>query len=702
MRARVPDSDGFVERNGVRVFYEVFGDGEPTILLLPTWSIVHSRTWKAIVPTLARDYRVVTFDGPGNGRSDRPAEPAAYADEEIAAHAVAVMDATGTERAVVVGVSMGGWWGPLLACDHPDRVSGLVLIGPLSPLAPPNPDPARNYSFMDPLDTEEAWAKFNRHYWQRDYRGFLEFFFSQAFNEPHSTKQQEDAVGWGMEIGADTLELATTAPSRRWGSAKEVYAGVRCPVLVIHGSNDEILPWALHGVATAEGLGADFLTIEGGGHNPAARDPVKTTLVIREFVDRVHPPAPSRRRWTRAQSRPKRVLYLSSPIGLGHAQRDLAIAGELRRLHPDITVDWLAQHPVTAVLEARGEHVHAASAYLANESAHIASEAVEHDLHAFQAWRRMDEILVSNFMLFQDVLAEEHYDLVVGDEAWDVDYFWHENPELKRAAYCWLTDFVGWLPMPDGGESELRLTADYNTEMIEQIERFRRIRDRALFVGNAEDIVPDTFGPALPSIRAWTESHYDFPGYITGFDPGAVADRAALRAELGYGPDERVCIVTVGGSGVGAALLRRVIAAYPEAARRVAGLRMVVVAGPRIDPASLPSHPGLEVHAYVDRLYRHLAACDLAVVQGGLTTCMELTANRRPFIYFPLHNHFEQNYHVAHRLDRYRAGRRLDYATAGPDVIAAAIAEELDRHVDYRPVESDGATRAAAYIAELL
>jgi UDP:flavonoid glycosyltransferase YjiC (YdhE family) len=110
----------------------------------------------------------------------------------------------------------------------------------------------------------------------------------------------------------------------------------------------------------------------------------------------------------------------------------------------------------------------------------------------------------------------------------------------------------------------------------------------------------------------------------------------------------------------------------------------------------------LEVHAFVNRLYRQLAACDLAVVQGGLTTCMELVANRRPFLYFPLAHHFEQSFHVAHRLDRYHAGRRMDYATTTPATIATAITQELGRTVDYRPVATDGATRAATLIAQLL
>ena len=171
---------------------------------------------------------------------------------------------------------------------------------------------------------------------------------------------------------------------------------------------------------------------------------------------------------------------------------------------------------------------------------------------------------------------------------------------------------------------------------------------------------------------------------------------------MGYAPDEQVCIVTVGGSGVGGHLLRRVIEAFPAAKERVPALRMVVVAGPRIDPETLRQAEGLDVRRYVHELYRHLAACDLAVVQGGLTTTMELTANRRPFLYFPLRHHFEQNFHVRHRLERYGAGRCMDFDESTPEVIANAIAAKIGGDVSYRPVETDGAARAAAHIAELL
>ena len=363
---------------------------------------------------------------------------------------------------------------------------------------------------------------------------------------------------------------------------------------------------------------------------------------------------------------------------------------------------WLAQHPVTELLRRRSELIHPASAFLASESGHFESEAAEHDLHAFQAVRTMDEVLVSNFMVFADLVEEEPFDLWVGDEAWDVDYFLHENPELKRAPYAWMTDFVGWLPMPDGGARERALTADYNAEMIEQIARFPSLRDRAVFVGNPEDVVPGDFGDGLPPIRDWVERNYQFSGYISGFDPAGYADSAAIRAELGYRPGEKVVVVTVGGSGVGSGLLRRVAASFPAAKRLVPELRMIMVTGPRIDPGSFDGADGLDVRGYVHDLYRHLAVCDLAVVQGGLTTTMELTASQRPFIYVPLRHHFEQNFHVRHRLARYGAGRCLDYEQTSPDALAQAIADHIGRPVSYRPVETDGAARAAASLAELI
>src|SRR5215213_10319922 len=139
-RARYPDESGYVERDGVRLHYEVYGSGEPTVFLLPTWSIIHSRHWKMQIPYLARHCRVLTFDGRGNGRPDRPAS--GYEEREFAADALAVMDATATERATLVSLSLGAQRALLLAAEQPERVAGTVFICPSVPFGRP---PAERY-----------------------------------------------------------------------------------------------------------------------------------------------------------------------------------------------------------------------------------------------------------------------------------------------------------------------------------------------------------------------------------------------------------------------------------------------------------------------------------------------------------------------------------------------------------------------------
>jgi len=697
MRGRYPDTEGDVHRGGVKIHYEVFGDGPRTLLLLPTWSIIHSRHWKGQVPYFARTNRVITFDGRGNGLSDRPQDPAAYADEEFAADAIAVMDATGTEKAIVAGLSAGARWALLLAAEQSERIEAAVFIGPTVPLAPGIPGRSLAVGrFDEPQATYQGWGKYNLHHWLADHRDFLEFFFGEVYCEPHSTKQIEDTVGWGLDTTPATLVATALAPTLDRERCAALAARVRCPVLVVHGDTDRISSHA-RGAALAEATGGRLLTFAGSGHCPHTRDPVRYNIAVREFLD---PQAP--RRWTRARSRSKRALYVSSPIGLGHARRDLAIARELRRLRPELEITWLAQDPVTRLLEEAGERVHPASAELVSESAHIESESGEHRLPVFSTLRRMDEVLLANFMVFHDVVRDDAFDLWIGDEAWELDYYLHENPELKTAAYAWLTDFVGWVPMPSGGEREAFLTADYNAEMIEQVERFPRVRDRAIFIGSPADILPGRFGPGLPYMRSWVRRHYDFCGYVLGSDVPGAADHARLRSSLGYGPDEIICVASVGGSGVGRELLSRVIEGFPAAQDRLPGLRLIAVAGPRLDPASLPSVRGVEVRGFLPDLPQHLAACDLALIQGGLATAMELAASGQRFIYFPLRDHCEQQVHVRHRLERYRAGRYMDYEAVTPESLAEAMSDELSRPVQSRPVERDGALRAARLLAPLV
>lgn len=704
MRAKLPDSKGFVDRGGVKIFYEVYGDGAETMVFLPPWSIVHSRVYKAQLPYFSERFRCIAFDPRGNGKSDRPLEVAAYSLDNQVADALAVMDATHAGRAILVGLSLGGLHASVLAAYHPERVKAAILVGSVATVGPGYPRMAPKH-FYAKRETYEGWDKYNRDYWLANYPDFADHFIRHICTEPHSTRQIEDGLEWSGEttgpVLVNTVEAWTLPPACDVGEA--MYRKIGCPLLLIHGDDDQIQPYA-RAQAIAEMTGAELVTIPGGGHNPLGRVPAKCNALINEFLDRkLGIPAPGPKVPKPARTgRPRKALYLSSPIGLGHGRRDIAIARELRKLRPDLQVDWLAQDPVTRLLEAHGERIHPLSGRLASESRHIELESGAHELHCFQAIRRMDEVLIANFMVFQDAVDEGSYDLVIADEAWDIDHNWHEHPELKRASLAWLTDFVGYVPMPSGGEHEAFLTTDYNAEMIGHVERHPDVRDRAIFVGAPEDVAPLSFGKDLPAMREWVPRHFEFAGYIIGEHPAGFGKRADLRESLGYREGERVCIVTVGGSGVGTHLIRRILQSYPTVRARLPELRMIVVAGPRIDPRSLDAPQGVEVRAFVPNLDRHLAACDLALVQGGLTTCMELAAAGTPFLYFPLKNHFEQSYHVSHRLDRYGAGRRLDFATATPDTIADAMLTELKAPRRPRPVEADGAARAARMLAELL
>jgi pimeloyl-ACP methyl ester carboxylesterase len=292
--AFVPDVQGRVHNEGVGIHYEVRGSAGPTILLLPTWTVVHKRFWKAQIPYLSRHCRVVSYDGPGNGGSDHPLDPTAYDHDVQVRHALAVLEATGTDRAVVVGLSQGAAWALQLAAEHGHQVRGTVLIGPsldvaeghavrLTPGAPTALPPSRvPWVERDPL---EHWAKYDPDYWRGHHEDFLWFFFGMCFPEPHSTKQIEDCVRWGLDTDPDVLvaEAGGARPDRstveRWCRA------LTQPVLVIHGSNDLISP-AARGRRVAELTGGEFVELEGSGHIPLARDPVLVNLLLRDFVAR--------------------------------------------------------------------------------------------------------------------------------------------------------------------------------------------------------------------------------------------------------------------------------------------------------------------------------------------------------------------------------------------------------------------------------
>lgn len=283
MRARYPDRTGIVEREGGRIAFEVYGAGDPPVAFVPPWQIVHSRVWKAQIPDFARRHRVVAWDNRGNGASDRPSDPAVHTTLERAANMEAVLDAVGIDAAVLVGLSSSS--GPMVvfAAQHPERVLGLAFVCPAAPMG--DPGRSKYVRFEEQLADDDGWAKENIHFWRRDFRAYLEHFFGQAFFEPHSTKQIDDGVAWGLDTDPETLAATKRSPtSVDLETFTQMCAAIRAPALVIQGTEDRICD-VTQGAGLAAAIpGARLELIAGGGHIVNAREPVRVNLLIREFV----------------------------------------------------------------------------------------------------------------------------------------------------------------------------------------------------------------------------------------------------------------------------------------------------------------------------------------------------------------------------------------------------------------------------------
>jgi pimeloyl-ACP methyl ester carboxylesterase len=285
-RARYPDRTDTVDRDDGWIAWEAYGSGDPPIVFVPPWQIVHSRVWKAQIPDFARRHHVIAFDNRGNGRSDRPVDPATHTTLARAENLAAVMDAAGAPSAVLVGLSSAS--GPMIvfAAQHPERVLGLVFVCPATPFGEPNP--GRDVPFEDLLPDDDGWRKENIHSWRRNFRGYLEFFFSEAFPEPHSTKQHEDAVGYGLDTDAESLAATLRAPPTvDLDTVSGMCARIGAPTLVIQGTDERISH-----VTQASGLAraiphARLVLIEGGGHIVNTRDPVRVNLLIRDFIQTI-------------------------------------------------------------------------------------------------------------------------------------------------------------------------------------------------------------------------------------------------------------------------------------------------------------------------------------------------------------------------------------------------------------------------------
>lgn len=398
-----------------------------------------------------------------------------------------------------------------------------------------------------------------------------------------------------------------------------------------------------------------------------------------------------------------RILYISGSVGLGHARRDIAIARELRRLDPAVEIVWLAGEPARQVIAESGETLLPESDAYGDETA-VAEDAAEgfsfNLLGRFAL--RAQSVFERTVVTFEEVSAKYPYDLLIGDETYEIDMALADRPELKKAPFVMIYDFVGMDAM---SRNPLERLIAYRVNWAwggGPRAKPPTHEDLALFIGEPEDVADRPFGFLLANRREYARRHYRFVGYTFPFDPADYADRKKVRSALGYEEERPLIICAVGGTAIGDELLRLCAASYLHIRERVGDVRMVLVCGPRIDPSAVQVPSGVEVRGYVPSLYEHLAASDVAIVQGGGTTTLELTALRRPFIYFPLEGHFEQNLVVAKRLVRHGAGQRLYYSETTPEKLTEVVVGQLGGEASWPPIPTDGARRAAELIYQLV
>ncbi len=407
-----------------------------------------------------------------------------------------------------------------------------------------------------------------------------------------------------------------------------------------------------------------------------------------------------------------RVLFISGSIGLGHVTRDMAIGSALRTLCPGLDLRWLAANPARQALKVEGEQlVPEADAYLgetdlAEDLASAFSLRITNPIQwlrcplLFSRLRGLVRHQKTNLALFKSLLQREQFDLVVADEAYDLLIGVAQDPTLKPAALAMIFDFVG-LDTTSQNPLEWLTVQLANWYGVRLVRQFPRLFDLTLMVGEEADVPDKPFGLFLPNRRALAKEVATFIGYVCPFDPADYRDRPTLRRRLGYGP-EPLLICSIGGTAVGRPLLELCGRTFSLLRSQMPDLQMVAVGGPRRAASLVWLPDGVERMGYVHRLYEHLATCDLAIVQGGGTTTLELTALRRPFIYFPLEGHFEQRTHVARRIQRHKAGLQLEFRATTPDQLASVVLSNIGTQVCYPSIETKGASKAAELIVALL
>jgi predicted glycosyltransferase len=398
--------------------------------------------------------------------------------------------------------------------------------------------------------------------------------------------------------------------------------------------------------------------------------------------------------------KPITVLYISGSLGMGHITRDIAIAAQLRKLIPDIEIEWLAAEPAVTWLKEQGEKTVPGIEKYANEN--IAAEQVAQgaSLNLLKYLMKSRKEWKQNIDFFINLIQSRHYDLVIGDETYEISLALREHPELKKFPFVMIFDFVGLEAMTKNPLERLGVYYWNRVWCHDYRKKQKPPYDLGLFVGEPEDVPDISFGFGLPNRRDFAKTMYTFAGYIFPFDIEAYKNKEAVKRKLGYGKEPLV-ICSIGGTAIGKEMLELCGEAYTIVKKGTPELHIVIVTGPRLSPESLKLPAGIDVKGFVPKQYEHFAASDLAIVQGGATSTLELTALRIPFIYFPIEGHCEQA-NVARMLDQHGAGVGLTLSQTTPALLAEKIITLTGSKVSYPAINVNGAQNAANKIAELL
>lgn len=397
----------------------------------------------------------------------------------------------------------------------------------------------------------------------------------------------------------------------------------------------------------------------------------------------------------------KKILYVSGSIGLGHVTRDLAIARQLRRQCPEIELSWLAGKPASSLLNEAGQKLLPEADIYANATTPAERAANGFGLSILRYGCKANRAFARNAKIFKRVTKQQQFDLVIGDETYELALALTVKQVSIKVPFVMIYDFLGLDSVTKNPFEKLGVAISNRIWAKWDRKVFRDQKNLALFAGELEDIPDKGLGFLLPNRRDHARAHYKFTGYILPFDPAEYTDKTSIRAKLRYG-QEPLVVCSIGGTSIGKDLLELCGQAYPIIRRKIPDLRMVLICGPRLSVESLKVPEAVEVRGYVPALYEHFAASDLAIVQAGGTVTLELTALRRPFLYFPLAKHCEQQIHVAGRLARHQAGVKMVYSQTTPEILAEKVIANLGKEVDYPPIPTDGAQKAAQLITELL